>query len=218
MTKNISISYLIGTHNEESSYIKTLLDQILKHKDPEDEIIIIDDFSTSQETLNTLQLYVMSGDIKLHAHALNNDFASHKNYMNSLAKGDYIFNIDADETPNSNLLITLKEILINNPTIDLFKVPRINMVQDLPEEYIVKWGWRVNDKNFINFPDYQARIYKNKPEIKWEGVVHESIVGTVTHTNLPAFDEEGNPITDYALFHPKTFDRQLKQNTFYEQL
>jgi glycosyltransferase involved in cell wall biosynthesis len=216
MTKNISISFLIGTHNEEASYIKTLLDQILKHKDPGDEIIIVDDFSTNIETLNILEEY--RDRVQLYQHALNNNFAEHKNYKKSLAKSEYIFDIDADETPNSNLLITLKEILINNPTIDLFKVPRINIVQDLPEEYIVKWGWRVNDQSFLNFPDFQSRIYKNKPEIKWEGVVHESIIGTVTHTNLPAFDEEGNPITDYALFHPKTFDRQLKQNTFYEQL
>lgn len=218
MSNTISISYIIGTHNESKSYIKTLLDQLVKHVGPEDEIIVVDDYSTNQETLDTLQLYVMSNGVKLHAHALNNDFAAHKNYMNSLATKDYIFNIDADEVPNDLLLISLKEVLLNNPSIDLFSVPRVNLVSDLPDEYLAKWGWRKNEKGWVNYPDYQNRVYKNKPEIKWVNKVHEIISGTETHTQLPAFNEDGEPVTDYCLLHPKSFSRQLSQNDFYSKL
>jgi glycosyltransferase involved in cell wall biosynthesis len=212
----MKLSYCIGTHNEEARYIRTLFDQLLKHKDLEDEIIVVDDFSTNVETLQVLEEY--KDRISLHQHALNKDFAAHKNYINSLATGDYIFNIDADETPNVSLLLTLKEILLSNPNVDLFSVPRINIVQDLPDEYLAKWGWRKNEQQMVNYPDLQNRIYKNKPEIKWVNPVHEVITGTNTHTSLPAFDEEGKVITDYCLFHPKLFSRQLSQNEFYETI
>lgn len=210
------ISYVIGTHNEEEQYISVLLEQLLKHKDEEDEIILVDDFSTNEETLNAIEKY--RNKIQVWQHALNGDFASHKNYMNSLAKGDYIFNIDADETPNVNLILTLKEIIINNPGVDLFSVPRINIVEGLTQEFIDKWGWRINEHKYVNYPDYQNRIYKNKPTIKWVNKIHEVISGTETHTALPAFDEEGKIVPDYCLFHPKKFERQLQQNTFYESI
>jgi hypothetical protein len=61
----------------------------------------------------------------------------------------------------------------------------------------------------INFPDFQMRIIKNSPNIKWEGKVHEKIVGYKTISHFPTDDE------DWVLFHPKTIDRQEKQNNFY---
>lgn len=210
------VSYIIGVHNEESYYIDRLLSHLLKHKDEEDEIIVVDDFSTNEGTLESLDRF--KDKVQIHQHALDGDFAAHKNYMNSLAKGDWIFNIDADEIPNVNLLLTLKEILLSNPSVDLFSVPRINVVEDLPDEYLDRWGWRKNENGFINFPDPQNRIYKNKPSIKWVNKVHEVITGTETHTMLPAFDEDGKVYTDYCLFHAKKFERQLQQNTFYETI
>lgn len=211
------ISYIIGTHNEESAYIDRLISQILKSKDPEDEVIVVDDFSTNPETLSSLEKF--QDTVQVYKHALKGDFAAHKNYMNSLAKGDYIFNIDGDEVPHTNLVSTLKEILLSNPNVDLFSVPRINVIIDeLPKEYITKWGWRLSDEGYVNYPDPQNRIYKNKPSIKWVNKVHEIITGTETHTMLPAFDEEGKVYTDYCLFHAKKFERQLQQNTFYETI
>ena len=62
------------------------------------------------------------------------------------------------------------------------------------------------------FPSHdQRRIYKNKSEIKWEGVVHEKIVGYETISQLPLIEE-------YSLYHPKQIDKQIKQNEFYSTL
>lgn len=61
----------------------------------------------------------------------------------------------------------------------------------------------------INYPDYQSRIIKNKPEILWKGSVHERIVGYKTSVELPA---------GYELLHPKTIERQERQNQFYNTL
>lgn len=66
-------------------------------------------------------------------------------------------------------------------------------------------------KPIVAWPDYQTRIYKNHPDIKWEGKVHERIVGHKTMTALPAEEV-------WALIHEKTIDRQRKQNEFYTTL
>lgn len=63
----------------------------------------------------------------------------------------------------------------------------------------------------INWCDRQARIYKNSPEIKWEGKVHETIKGFNTYSSLPKVEE-------WCLYHPKTIERQRKSNIYYENI
>lgn len=217
MSNTVSISYIIGVHNESKSYIDALLGQLVKYKQPEDEIIVVDDYSTNEETLQALEQY--KDRVAIHKHALNGDFAEHKNYMNSLATKSFVFNIDADETPHENLLLTLKEILLSNPTIEAYQVPRINIVPDITDEDMTRYGWRFYPgTNYINLPDAQTRIYKNKPEIKWTGRVHEQLTGFTSHTALPYLDEEGKVIPDYCLLHIKSRERQVSQNAEYEKL
>jgi len=206
----VPISYCITTHNEGSVYLKPLLDRLIKHLQPEDEIVIVDDSSTEDSTVNLLKEY--SDKISLHQHSLNKDFASHKNFAKSKCTKDYIFFIDADENVHESLLLTLKEILINNPTIEMYQVPRINVVQGITQEHINKWRWVVNEKGYVNYPDLQTRIIVNKPEIVWENKVHERLVGHTSHTTLP-FETE-----DYCLLHVKDIRRQEAQNNFYNTI
>jgi hypothetical protein len=63
----------------------------------------------------------------------------------------------------------------------------------------------------VNFPDYQCRILKNVKRIKWKNKVHEILTGYKTESNLPANDE-------FCIHHPKTIERQEKQNLLYETL
>lgn len=212
----ISISYVVGTHNEGANYLEPLLSQLVKFKDPEDEIVVVDDYSTNEETLSVLDKH--SDRIKVFKHSLNGDFSEHKNFMGSVATKDFIFNIDADEMPHENLLKAVKEILLNNPGVELYYVPRINLVPDLPEEYVSAYGWRKDDKGWINFPDYQGRIYKRAAHIKWKNKVHEVIEGHSMHSMLPAVDEEGQPYSDYCLLHIKTAARQISQNELYSKI
>lgn len=211
-----TISYAICVHDEPGHYIKALLDQLLKHISPEDEIVVVDDFSTNEETLKTLSLY--EDRINLNQHALNNDFAAHKNYMNSVCSKQYIFNVDCDEVPHDNLLKAIKEILLFNPNTDLFYVPRINIVQGITEKHIKEWGWRMDAKGLINYPDPQPRIYKNSPKLQWTGKVHETISGAEKYSTLPPFDEAGTPVPDYCLLHMKDISRQEKQNSYYNTI
>ena len=69
----------------------------------------------------------------------------------------------------------------------------------------------VNEDGWVNFPDYQWRLYKNTPDIKCKNKVHEIIEGYKTVAQLPAYE-------DLSLYHPKTIERQEKQNNYYATL
>ena len=204
----MKVSYAILTHNEDKE-LKKLLDFLIKHKDEEDEIVILDDYSDNQKTLEILDFYVSTYDIIYEQRHLLKDFANQKNYLTRMCKGEYIINIDADEIPHKQLMINLKTILESNPTIDLYYVPRVNTVDGLTKEHIKRWGWRVDNQGWVNFPDWQGRIWRNRPNIRWEKPVHERLVGFKEYTNLPAEKE-------YSIIHHKEIKKQEKQNKFYE--
>ena len=212
------ISFAITTHNE-GEYIQRLLDQLIPHcRATGDEIVILDDYSDDQLTKEILiGAFVEAGrtgsgwSMRWGSSRLNNDFAAHKNHLNGMCNGTYIFQIDADEALHPDLLENLHAVLDANETVDLFAIPRVNTVEGLTEEDIRRWGWRINEKGWVMFPDYQTRLYRNSPDIKWEGKVHERITGYKTMTPLPAEEE-------WSLYHGKTIERQRKQNEFYDTL
>ena len=138
-------------------------------------------------------------------------FANWKNKLTSYCKGDYIFQIDADEYPHPYFIVDLPTILENNPDVDLYLVPRVNTVDGLTQDHIQQWGWRVDGNGWVNWPDWQHRIYKNNNEIIWQNKVHEILVNHKQFTYLPVSEE-------YALFHPKTISKQEKQNNYYNTL
>ena len=206
----MKVSYAILTHNEDKE-LKKLLDFLIEYKDEDDEIVILDDYSDNKKTIEILDFYVSAYDIIYEQRHLLKDFANQKNYLTRMCKGEYIINIDADEIPHKQLMINLKTILESNPSIDLYYVPRVNTVDGLTQEHINHWKWNVNEKGWINFPDWQGRIWRNRPNIRWEKPVHEMLVGFKEYTTLPAEKE-------YSFIHHKDIKKQEKQNEFYEEI
>jgi glycosyltransferase involved in cell wall biosynthesis len=206
----MKISYAILTHNETDSLMK-LIDFIANYKDDEDEIVILDDFSDSEDTKKILDTTVSIYEIKFEQRHLFKDFAGQKNYLRKMCSGDYIFNIDADEMPNKYIIQNIKIILESNPTIDLYWVPRVNTVEGLTDNHIGMWNWRVNKKGWVNWPDWQGRIWKNRPNIRWEKEVHEILEGYREYSFLP--DEE-----KFCFYHHKTIEKQEMQNEFYKDI
>ena len=205
----MKISYAITVCNELEE-IKRLLDFLIQYKRQEDEIVVLFDDSNSTKQMETLlHLYRNAQYITLHIDYFGGHFADWKNKLTSLCLGDYIFQIDADEIPNDNLIENLPAILENN--VDVVLVPRVNTVQGITPQHIQAWGWKQNDKGWIQWPDFQWRIYKNNPEVKWKNKLHEILDGYKTYSNLPEMEE-------YALYHPKTIERQEQQNNFYSKL
>jgi glycosyltransferase involved in cell wall biosynthesis len=142
---------------------------------------------------------------------LNKDFASFKNNLTKHCTKDYIFQIDADEYPHTDLIHNLPNVIEMNGTIDVYLVPRINTVQGLTESHIKEWGWRVDEKQRVNFPDFQWRIWRNTKNIKWINKVHERLDGFLEYTALPEVDE-------FCLYHPKHITRQELQNQLYKTI
>ena len=203
------ISYAITTHNE-AEEINRLLEFLVHKTDPEDEIVILDDFS-DEETQQVFQSWTQQyGDVKkfkIEQRALNKNFAEQKNYLTRMCSGDYIINIDADEIPHETLISQIKQVLEIND-VDLIWVPRVNTVTGITEQHIKQWGWRVNEKGWVNYPDYQARIYRNVDYIKWVKPVHEHIEGAKTFSHLP-------PHEVLSFYHHKNIEKQVDQNKLY---
>lgn len=208
----MTISYAITVCNEIVE-IQRLLSFLLENKRKEDEIVVVFDSNNGSKAVED---YLRAQNVeKTHFRWYPFEFKGHfadlKNKLTSFCNGDYIFQIDADEIPHKNLLETIPEILTNNPGIDVLRVPRVNTVEGLTSEHIQKWGWSINDYGWVNWPDYQWRIYRNTPEIKWINKVHERLDGYKVFSNIPPTDE-------LALHHPKTIERQEKQNSYYSTL
>jgi len=207
----MKISYAITVCNELEE-IKRLIEFLYVNKRQKDEIcVLVDKPKASKELLFELYKYETTRWIVLKEDEFKGHFADWKNQLMDICLGDYIFQIDADELPNEYLIKSLPEILETNSSVEAYVVPRVNTVEGLTPEHIAKWGWHVNENGWVNWPDYQWRIYKNTPDIKWKNKVHEIIEGYKTMAQLPAYE-------DLALYHPKTIQRQEKQNNFYSIL
>ena len=208
----MKISYAITVCNEFLE-IQRLIPFLLKNKRIQDEIVILfDQKNGDPEVLSYLLKFNKLPNVQTwRGFEFDGHFANWKNLLTTYCAGDYIFQIDADEMPNETLLENLPLILEQNPDNEVYLVPRVNTVEGLTQEHIQKWGWNVNEKGWVNWPDYQWRIWKKKPEIKWKNKVHEVLEGFKTYA--PLHDTEL-----LALYHPKTIERQEKQNEYYDTL
>ena len=138
----MKISYAITVCNEFVE-IQRLIAFLLENKRPQDEIVVLVDTTKNEPTSELLgYLHRLSSNdyILLSEQKFNNHFADWKNYLTSLCKGDYIFQIDADEMPNEKLIEILPFVLEENPDCDVFLVPRVNTVDGLTQEHIQRWG------------------------------------------------------------------------------
>jgi glycosyltransferase involved in cell wall biosynthesis len=206
----MKISYAITVCNELDE-IQRLLKVLLAFKRPEDEIVVLFDHTNGTEEVWNYLLSVEKRLGVLNRLPFKNNFGEWKNKLTNMCTGDYIFQIDADEVITPTMLENLSSILEVNSHVDVFLVPRINTVEGLTQEHINKWRWSVDEKGWVNFPDLQWRIYKNNGKIKWKNKVHEVLEAHTTISQLP-HDEE------YCLYHPKTIERQEKQNSYYDTL
>jgi glycosyltransferase involved in cell wall biosynthesis len=203
------ISYAIPVCYEHKE-LDRLLDLLVNNKRAEDEIVVQADFgNTTREVYEVVDKYKQA--IKLVEFSLKGNFGAFKNNLKANCSGEWIFQIDADEYLKEELIQNLHLILQQNPTVEVFLLARINTVDGITQDHINKWRWNVNDKGWINFPDFQPRILQNSPKINWANKVHEVLVGHTKYSFFP-LDEE------YCLIHPKDIKRQEFQNKLYENI
>jgi len=214
----MKISYAIPVCNEIDE-IKRLLTFLIENKRDQDEIVIVYDSVNGTKEVREYLVSVDPGTtyqplqdypVRWYGYDFDGDFGKMKNWLTDMCTGDYIFQIDADEMVDEYIIRLLPQVLEHND-VDVIMVPRINTVEGLTPQHVSKWRWRVDENNWVNFPDYQWRIYRNIESIRWKNRVHETLDGYKTLSHLPRTSE-------WCLKHHKTIDRQERQNKLYKEL
>lgn len=148
----MKLSVTIITLNEEKN-----IANCIKSAGFADEIIVVDSNSSdrTQEVAESL-------GAKVHVHPFQG-YGQQKNFAASLAKGQWVFNIDADEEISPELRKSIEAILQNPHSKSAYKVPRLT---NFCGRWIFYGGW---------YPGYITRLCKNG-EAKWtEPHVHEDL-------------------------------------------
>lgn len=203
----ISFAVLVADEEEE---FRRLITNLVRIKSDGDEIIIVVD--TDKATSGIMQIIDSnSTHLKYFKRSLNNDFASQKNYLFGKCTKEYIVNLDADEMIYDDFIENIKQIINLNPDIEAYWVPRWNIVKNITDEWIERWGWHMDSDGRINWPDLQMRIVKNIDKIKWVRPVHEQLSGYDLYASLPLEKE-------FCIYHVKSLEKQIKQNMTYNSM
>ena len=110
----MKLSYAITVCNEFEETIN-LITTLLNYKGENSEIVVLLDMpKASTELVEYLELQANANYIELLESEFDNDFAQWKNFLNSHCKGEWIFQLDADEILDPNLIVNLEEILNDN--------------------------------------------------------------------------------------------------------
>lgn len=178
-------SFAILCRNE-TDRLSDILDFLSQHMHDGEEIIVLDDFS-APATTDILRHYEehIGPRFRWAQRAVEGDFSGQRNHLKSLCRNPYLFYIDADEIPDARLMGKIRQQITERPKYDIFAVPRINIVDGLSEQDRIELGWSINEKGWLNFPDFQGRILRNSETVYWDGKVHEK------------------PRGDYMLFLPE---------------
>lgn len=193
----MKITYTIQVCNE-SRELFSLLGFLTRVIDEEDEInVVVDDAHTTEKVERVLEHF--SERINVFRRSFDT-FRENAQFHIEKAKGEYIFGIDADEIPRESLIKNIKRI-IEQTGAEIIAVPRINIHPDITEEDAKEFGFNVNEVGFINWPDYQMRVYKNCDYIKWTDELHTKLTGTDKVVGIKAMPE-------MALWHIKSMDKQ----------
>jgi hypothetical protein len=204
-----AISYLVSTCGEPST--QELIDKILQYKSKDDEIVVLID----SDKVNVGNLPLNLQMVRVVSHPLNKNYGEHKNYGKTQCWKEWIFQLDADELPSDTLLLNVKDIIQANAEVEAYWIPRINDFRGINFEHARLWGWRLTEYRngyICNYPDFQCRLFRNSPQIKWDRPLHEKIEGAFVVSTLPAeFDYE------LYLLHTKTIEQQIAANVRYNQ-
>jgi glycosyltransferase involved in cell wall biosynthesis len=202
------ITYGITVSNEYFEF-KRLIDNLTPYLIKGEEIIILaDELKVTEE----IKAFCKSRNLTINYHKFNNDFSEFKNKLISLTSTRFLFQIDADEQIPPSLIFAVRSILSEN-NYDCIWIPRINIVNGHTDEDVINFNWNVNENNWIQFPDYQIRVFEANNKIKWYGETHEEVIGYKNNTIIN-FD----PIELFSILHVKDIAKQLQQNKLYKQI
>jgi len=188
-------------HGEDSVF--STINNIIKYKDKEDKIIVLEDPVSEEYTKRLKRL-----PIRLLTHKLDKDYSAHRNFVLDKVNTSYMVWLDADECLSDNLQKNIKTILeSNNP--DAIWCARLNLFDGVKPMDALMYGWTLQG-NICNYPDLQCRIFKAKKGIRFVGKLHERPKLEKHHKVIKLPINE-----DLHIIHTKTIETQLKDNLRY---
>lgn len=113
------ISVLIPVYNVKPKYLKACIDSILSQSYDNFEICLVDDHSTSKDTLETLKSYEPNPKIKLTFRTKNGNISRATNDALKLATGEFIALVDNDDLLAEDAFYKVVEVLNSDKTLDL---------------------------------------------------------------------------------------------------
>jgi glycosyltransferase involved in cell wall biosynthesis len=220
---HLSLITCITTKDEPEAF--RLISRIAEQS--EARLVICDDFSSPDWISVLKQWQAVYPFIELKQHALNNDFGAHRQWFKEqIGEENWIVMLDADEWVGPKFLATVAYEIISNPEADLIQVPRLNTLfgegvpTDRNRNYTEKiplldWA-QLKDPTYLkingvdNWPDWQWRIYQNKPYLHYQNKVHEMLIGAQHPIALMQ--------SDLTIIHHKSIKKFTRMNKWYSSL
>lgn len=203
----VKVTFAIGVCNE-ARELDDLLHFLINEQDVinhGDEVnVVVDSKNVTPSVRSILKQF---DTVTVCEHPLDGDFSEHRNYHITQCTGDVIFMLDADEIPQAKLI----DVARNFDQGDILYVPRMNICPGYSEEWLKKHNFKVNNIGFINWPDFQGRIFKRVPHVRWTGKVHEKLTGSEKVVGLA-------PDVSNGLWHIKNLKKQDRQNSLYDTI
>lgn len=204
--KNPTLTYAICVCTE-SRELDDLLSCLKNIKDEHDDIHILVDAGKATEDVRRV---IASHNATFDDRVFCGNFATHRNFQIGKCTGDYIFMIDADEIPQEILIRNIKRV-ISETRADIIYVPRMNIIPGYTYDWLEKHQFHINEVGFINWPDYQGRVFMNNGIITWKNALHEKLDGGIATIVL-------QPLVEMGLWHIKSIKKQTTQGDFYNNL
>lgn len=207
MTMRVTYAIGVCTEARELDDLLHYLLRVEKVLESGDDVnVLVDSKNVTVDVRAVLSKY--GGDISMYERAFDGDFSEHRNFHIEKCSGEMIFMLDADEIPQSSLIQGVRGI---DSDVDIVYVPRMNIVPGYTPAWLDKHKFQVNNTGWINWPDYQGRIFRNSRGIQWKGSVHEKLCGSEKVRALAADPK-------LALWHIKSLRKQDSQNACYDEL
>ena len=188
---DVKYSVCMITYNDEEC-IRDTMENVTPYVT--DDFVITDGGSTDQ-TIDIIKEY----DTNLLHKKWADNFEIQKNYSLDSANQEWRIWIDADETYEpifwNQLVWYIRDA--QQRGVDCINVPRINIVHDLTPEFAEENSWNISYFNWVNYPDYQQRIFKS--HCKFAGRTHERIINV----------KKDAALVGAHCVHPKSLDRQI---------
>ena len=193
----MKITYSIQVCNE-SRELYSLVNFLLKVIDEEDNVqVIVDSLHKTDKVDKVIEHFKDKISVfERPFDTLYKKACFHK----EVSTGEYIFQIDADEMPQEKLIRNLKNI-ITETEAEIFFIPRINIHPGITQSFIDYYKFNINEAGWINWPDYQGRLYKNCEGITWTDELHSKLTGSNKVQGIVAKPE-------LALWHIKSMEKQ----------